>query len=636
MAWAQCSSPMLRDPSERFRLIAETISEVFWMATPDLSRVFYVSPAYERLWGRSVESVYRDPRSFLDAIHPDDRQRIARSVDERRDGRAFDHEYRIIHADGSIRWIWGRGASVRDADGAVAYHIGIAQDITRRRQIEAELAATAERFGLVSRATNDGIWDWDMTTNTAWWSEAYFTVFGFDRATTPSYEAWAACVHPDDRARVLASFERVIARAEHAWSDEYRFIKPDGAMIDVYDRAYVLHDDRGKPIRMVGAMMDITARRLLETQLRHAQKMEAIGQLAGGIAHDFNNMLQAATLELAMAAETSELPAKVADHIAHSRVALDRAASLTRQLLVFSRREAMRPRRIDLNAKLVDLARMLRRMIGEHIALQLDLAPGSIPIDADPAMIDQVLLNLAVNARDAMPRGGTLAVTTSVGDMACLVVRDTGGGIPAEHLPRIFEPFFTTKEPSAGTGLGLATVHAIVEQHRGRIEVASELANGTTFRIYLPVAGALDADGGPIDSAERVSANARGNEMILLVEDDASVRRSLRLLLEEAGYRIIEAERGAAALATVDASGPAIDLVLTDLVMPDGMSGRDLAVQITSKYPDTEIVFITGFSRDFGYADLEDEHALLHKPVDPKCLLATLRTALDRKALKRS
>jgi nitrogen-specific signal transduction histidine kinase/CheY-like chemotaxis protein len=394
-------------------------------------------------------------------------------------------------------------------------------------------------------------------------------------------------------------------------------------VLDVYDRGCVLFDEAGAPVRMVGAMIDITAHRTLEAQLRQAQKMEAIGQLAGGVAHDFNNILQAATLDLSMLRSTPGLPGKAAGHAHDIDGALERAATLTRQLLVFSRREAMRRRPLDLNTKLMDLARMLRRTIGEDIALHLDLAPGTIPIAADPGMIDQVLLNLVLNARDAMPRGGRLAISTTLArGEACITVQDSGAGIPQTDLPRIFEPFFTTKEPGHGTGLGLATVHGIVEQHGGRVEVDSTPMRGSTFRVYLPT-----SDGAAAADAVPPSTSTHGRETILLVEDEAIVRRSLRQVIEQAGYTVVEAESGPVALSSWDRLHGAIDLVLTDLVMPDGMTGRDLVAQLETRNPAVRAIYITGYARQL---EAGARHEILHKPVPADQLLGRIRASLDR------
>jgi PAS domain S-box-containing protein len=606
----------------RFRLVTEAISEVFWIVSADRSRTIYISPTYERVYGRPLEDVARDPRLFLEALHPDDRAVVAPSLDD--DGRPFEHEYRIVRPDGSIRWIRDRGQPVRDETGAIVSFMGVAQDVTERKQLEADLHQVVESLALTTQATSDGIWDWHIQANTVWWSDAMYTRFGFDRSTQPSYEAWSGSIHPDDRARVVESLAKAIEGREKFWSTEYRHVCADGRMLDIYDRGCVLFDDAGKPVRMVGAMIDVTAHRKLEAQLRQAQKMEAVGQLAGGVAHDFNNILQAATLDLSLLRTTPGLPAKAASHADDIEAALEKAATLTRQLLVFSRREAMRRRPLDLNTKLMDLARLLRRTIGEDIALHLDLAPGSLPIEADPGMIDQVLLNLVLNARDAMAGGGKLAISTTLerGD-ACITVQDTGAGIPAEDLPRIFEPFFTTKEPGHGTGLGLATVHGIVEQHGGRIEVDSALGRGTTFRVFLPTSDGATA----ANEASPGPARSHGHETILLVEDEAIVRRSLRQVIEQAGYTVVEAENGPVALSSWDRVNGAIDLVVTDLVMPDGMTGRDLIAQLEARNPQLRVIYITGYGRQL---EAGARHENLHKPVAADRLLGQIRASLDR------
>jgi CheY-like chemotaxis protein len=271
----------------------------------------------------------------------------------------------------------------------------------------------------------------------------------------------------------------------------------------------------------------------------------------------------------------------------------------------------------------MDLARMLRRTIGEDIALHLDLAPGTIPIAADPGMIDQVLLNLVLNARDAMQGGGRLAISTTLerGE-ACITVQDSGAGIPQDDLPRIFEPFFTTKEPGHGTGLGLATVHGIVEQHGGRIEVDSTPGRGSTFRVYLPT-----SDGAAAADAVPPSTSTHGRETILLVEDEAIVRRSLRQVIEQAGYTVVEAESGPVALSSWDRLNGAIDLVLTDLVMPDGMTGRDLVAQLETRNPKVRAIYITGYARQL---EAGARHEILHKPVPADQLLGRIRASLDR------
>jgi len=624
------------DPAERLRLITETIGEVFWMATFDLARMIYVSPAYERIWQRSCESLYEDPRSFLEVIHPDDLERVLRELQVERDGLPFDHEYRIVRGDGSVRWIWDRGYPVRDDDGRVDRYVGVAQDVTERKTAEFELAALADRFHLVSSATRDGIWDWDMIANTAWWSEAFYDAFGYDRATEPSYEAWLERIHPEDRARVRDGFAKAIDGCVHGWSDEYRLRMADGSVRYVFDRAHVLYDASGRPVRMVGAMMDVTARRSLESQLRHAQKMEAIGQLAGGVAHDFNNIVQSMLLqiELAQAGALGDAQATLLDDL---KASAERAARLTRQLLLFSRREAMQSRWVDLNAVVLELARLLGRVLREDITLELDLAPEALWVHGDPGMLDQVLLNLGVNAQDAMPGGGTMSITTARVDVAAGGVRrtgpharisvvDDGVGIPRDVLARVFEPFFTTKEPGRGTGLGLATAYGIVEQHRGWIEVESEVGRGSAFTVFLPIG---EPPGMVASDAPSVAFAPVRGETVLVVEDDDALRAVLRQLLEQQGYRVLAADHAAAALDAWERADGLVDLVLTDVVMPGGIDGWRLAAQLEARRPGQKILIATGYSSDLAQRALAPQQRLLQKPITPEALLRAVRALLD-------
>jgi PAS domain S-box-containing protein len=616
---------------EALRLITETISEVFWISPYDMSRMIYISPAYERIWGRSCESLYADPKSYLDAIHPDDVHRVLQDIATERFGEALDQRYRVVRPDGTVRWIWNRGYPVRDAAGAIDHYVGWAQDIT-------DLATLAERFQLMSRATDDAIWDWDMVTNVAWWSDAFFDHFGYDRAVAPGRGAWSARLHPDDLARVTASFADAIERGAGSWSEEYRLILPGGTVRDVFDRAYVLKDDAGKPVRMLGTMMDLTERRHLEAQLRQAQKMEAVGQLASGIAHDFNNILQAVILQLGVVGGLRDLPRAAAEHVRDIHAALDRAASLTRQLMVFSRREQMQPRWIDLNEQVGELARMLRRLLGEDIVLSVELAPGALPVLGDAGMIDQVIMNIAVNSRDAMPHGGTLSITSSAvergaergrrsGRYACVSLRDSGTGIAPDAMGHLFEPFFTTKEPGRGTGLGLAIAFGIVEQHGGWIDVETEVGRGTVFRTYLPLAGSPP----PAPDLTRVAPAARGHETLLVVEDDALIRRVVRTVLEEHGYRVVEAEGANQALRAWDHERGQIDLVLTDVIMPGGMDGRELATQLAARCDGVRVIFVTGYSRKVDVDQLGPHERLLHKPITAETLLMAVRASLDER-----
>jgi len=396
-------------------------------------------------------------------------------------------------------------------------------------------------------------------------------------------------------------------------------------------------------------MRDISARKLLEDQFRQSQKMEAIGQLAGGVAHDFNNMLAVirGNAELLLMDEDRHTAA-TNDCLKQITAASERAANLTRQLLAFSRKQVMQSQPLVLNRVIADLTRMLKRIIGEHIDLRCSYAEQLPYVRADAGMIEQVLLNLAVNARDAMPRGGHLLISTdtasfdtayaktrpeaSAGEFVCVAVTDTGTGIAPEHLPRIFEPFFTTKELGKGTGLGLATAYGIITQHRGWIDVSSQAGAGATFRIYLPVI--------PSPRVAPVAPQAGtelpgGTETILLVEDDYAVRVITRRVLESRGYKIYEATTAREAVEVWRSRAEEIALLLTDIVMPQGVTGRDLTDELRAQRPTLKVIFMSGYSADVIGKDTEFFRRIksyfLQKPFSAEVLLQTVRRCLDGK-----
>ncbi|MEZ5293156.1 MAG: PAS domain-containing protein [Vicinamibacterales bacterium] len=402
-------------------------------------------------------------------------------------------------------------------------------------------------------------------------------------------------------------------------------------------------DASGQVQGLLLVAVDVTDRVMAEEQFRHAQRMESIGILAGGVAHDFNNVLATVVMQVGLLSESPHLTAEERDGLEQIKRSADRATNLTRQLLMFSRRQVMQTRTLDLNEQVKDVVRMLRRIIGEDVELHLELKAGALLTRADPGMLDQVLLNLAVNARDAMPGGGRLTIETCArvlphssprpyadcpdGPYVCLRVRDTGSGIAPDVRPRIFEPFFTTKAPGHGTGLGLATVFGIVRQHRGWIDVTSEVGKGSAFTVMLPAV--VEEPSRPQVSARREMP--RGSETLLVVEDEAPVRVLVRKVLERAGYSVIEAGSGADGLAKWNAHGDAIRLVLTDLVMPDGMSGLALAARLLSERPDLKVLFASGYSADVAGRDFElkEGQNFLQKPFSPPQLLQAVRQALD-------
>ena len=399
-------------------------------------------------------------------------------------------------------------------------------------------------------------------------------------------------------------------------------------------QACPLRDRTGAITSALGISRDITGQRELEAQLRQSQKMEAIGQLAGGIAHDFNNILtviQGFSLTLL---EGEHDPVARESATRHIVDAVERATSLTRQLLAFGRRQVMQPQHVDLNELVTSLATMMRRVLGEEIDLQLQLWPAPLPIHADRGLIDQVLMNVVINARDAMPAGGiirveTVSQTSPQGTSAIVRVIDSGSGIPEDQLPRIFEPFYTTKAAGKGSGLGLATAFGIIAQHNGRIEVSSRLGRGTTFDVVLPASSGSPGLSAP---APPPATPLGGTETILLVEDEDAVRVLTRRVMERAGYTVIEAANGADGLRAWNQAGGKIDILLTDVVMPDGMSGRELADRLITARPGLRVVFTSGYSPDFAGRELrlKERQSFLQKPATPKAMLEAVRRSLDR------
>jgi PAS domain S-box-containing protein len=409
------------------------------------------------------------------------------------------------------------------------------------------------------------------------------------------------------------------------------------------DLGTTLIERAGKPPEVQGIGRDITRHRRLEDQLRHAQKMEAAGRLAGGVAHDFNNLLTVISGFGQLVLGRLESTDPKYPHLSEILKAADRGATLTRQLLAFSRQQVLQPQVLDLNVTLANIDRMLRHLIGEDVELSIVPGPALGRVKADPGEIDQVILNLAVNARDAMPHGGRLTLQTEnvnldearaaghypirPGQYVLLTVSDTGSGMDAETQKHIFEPFFTTKEQGKGTGLGLATVHGIVHQSGGYIYVYSELGNGSCFKIYLP---RVDQVAEPAESRQAIEHHARGTETILVVEDEAMVRDLTLEVLKESGYTVISAERPDDALRICAQNQGPIDLLLTDVVMP-GMSGLELAERLKPERPTMKVLYVSGYTADAvarrGMSD--PKTAFLQKPFAPGALVRKVREVLE-------
>jgi PAS domain S-box-containing protein len=558
-------------------------------------------------------------------------------------GPAVQLEKRYLHKGGEAIWTQVNVALVREPDGTPRYWISQIQDIRERRASEQALRASEQVLREVTENLSEMVFMLDLDAGRLLYlSPAFERVLKQPRGDFRDVMArWLASIHPDDRARVEATTGSL-----HLEQDvSYRLVDADGTIRWIHCRTFPIADANGRVHRAVGVVEDITDRRRFEHDLHHAQKMEAFGQLAGGVAHDFNNLLAVILPHTQLAARSLNLEPRVAESLAAIGTAAQRAAVLTRQLLQLGRRDVLQPHDLDLNETVTNFAGMLRRVLREDVNLQVALAPSLPAVSADPNMLGQVMMNLALNARDAMPDGGSITISTAVvtlteddarsidsahaGAYSCIQVTDTGTGIDPKVIHRLFEPFFTTKPPGKGTGLGLATVRGIVQQHGGCVSVESRLGHGTTVRLLLP---SLSRE--PEKSVLRQSVAPRGgNETVLVVEDEASVRKTTVHVLEQHGYRVMSATDAADALRTLNDHGAGLSLVITDLVMPGTISGRELVAKIATAWPHIRVVLMSGYSPEvFGRElALRTGDQFVSKPVAIDRLLDIVRVSLDQR-----
>jgi len=607
-----------------------------WTSSEELDVLLGIGPEFRR----NIEG-------WLKLVHPEDREAMQRYLLEHvvRDRNCFDREYRIVRAsDGQTRWVHGRGRLEDDPATGSLLMIGTIQDVTERKSTELALALSEKRLRLVTESTTEGVWDWNTVTNKVYFSDTCAKMLGYSPGEIPDeFGAWYALILDDERASFSARVAECLDGRAENYLGEFRARAKDGRLrwIRICGKV-VAAEENGRTTRMVGTMSDVGERRQLEDQLRQAQKLEAVGQLAGGVAHDFNNILAAMTLQLDLMYCDIRDSARTSEGVTELRKAVQRAAGLTRQLLLFSRRTAPETQPIDLNDVVVELLKMLSRLIGENVELRLEAGSALPLIEADVGMAEQVLMNLVVNARDAMPKGGRLTIRTDKieisanettqsasrrpGKYVRLIVEDTGSGMSAEVRKRIFEPFFTTKEVGRGTGLGLATIHGIVAQHHGWIEVESEEWKGSRFTVFWP---AITAEGKARPVSNKKTTVPHGDETILLVEDEAVVRRNISACLQQLGYRVLEACNGRDAL--VVCAGVDIDLLFTDMLMPEDMSGAELTTVLRKSRPNLRVVISSGYSAELADHKKGERDGIMYlpKPYELADLANTVRCCLD-------
>jgi PAS domain S-box-containing protein len=692
----------LQQSEERYRMLAENIQEVFWMADQRKPEMIYVSPAYEEVWGRTCRSLYEQPRSFLEAVHPEDRERVMASLERQSRGESTEEEYRIVRPDGSVRWIYDQGFPIRDETGQVYRVAGIAEDITERKRAGEIFRIRTEQLAAVTDAMlaflENGNWQAASAKLLRGALDLTESEYGFVgvvaegpvlRILAHEGVAWDTAINREFYENALKTyreagyleftgfknlFGEVITTGKTVISNDPASAPRSGGlppghppmrsflgvpvlrgaevvgMIGVANRpgGYTHSDETNLEVlsHATGVLYESYRQQereaALERQLYQAQKMEAVGTLAGGVAHDFNNVLtciigfaQMALFEDGASSQWREYVAKIPEQ---GR----RAAKLISQLLTFSRQAVTERQPLVLLPLVKETAKMLERTVPENISIRLN-APGDVwTVNADPTQMQQVLLNLCVNAGHAMPEGGELTLglenvtldeaycrqyaCAKSGDYVCLSVRDTGIGMTPEVQARIFEPFFTTKEVGRGTGLGLAMVYGIVKEHGGHVNVYSEVGKGSEFKVYLPAMAAKKAH--QVASAEESPPG--GAETLLLVEDDDVVLMAGQRMLELLGYTVLTARDGREAIEVHRAYPGEIALVLTDLVMPN-MGGRELFEALRQADPEAKVLLMSGYGpqKDLTEMRARGLKGFVQKPLDFAGLGRAVRRALD-------
>jgi two-component system, cell cycle sensor histidine kinase and response regulator CckA len=640
------SEERLEKSKEGFRMAEEAANVGTWDMDLKTGKLAW-SDSLRRLMGAApdLEATYE---TFLEWVHPDDRGRFDQTIKESLEGGTeFEIQYRICRG-GVEGWMESRGRGLTDANGRPVRSVGVTLDISKRHAMQELLARSEEGMRLAQELGGVGTWDTDLKTHETTWSENLRRLSGVGDDVDAGRESFVALVHPDDRAEFRGAMKMAVDEGGGHLDLEFRLVRPsDGELRWMLARGDTVTDAAGSSLRFVGFLLDITERHAaedhqakLEQQLRQAHKLEAVGRLAGGIAHDFNNILLAIRGNGELALDALKQGENALEEVEEMVEAADRAATLTAQLLAFSRRQVLQAEVLDLTEVVGDMDKLLRRMIGEDVELHAVVSDEPVRVSADRSQVEQVIANLAVNGRDAMPDGGvlTLEVTTALigaeeqidlapGRYAMLAVSDTGRGMDSETAAQIFEPFFTTKDE--GTGFGLSTVHGIVVQSGGSIWVYSEVDHGTTFKIFLPLAE--QAAAGEAKTPKQVaSITTSTGETILLVEDDPHVQRIVGNMLRRSGYQVLTAAGAEEALALAQGDHDTIHLLLSDLIMP-GTSGRELAEQIQALLPGISVLYMSGYTDDavIRRGVLEAGMAFIQKPFGGEDLRRRVREVLD-------
>jgi two-component system, cell cycle sensor histidine kinase and response regulator CckA len=621
----------LRESEERFRNMADTAPVMIWVTGPDKLFTF-VNRTWLNFTGRSMEQELGN--GWAAGVHPDNQQRCYEAFCSAFDARrSFQLEYRLRRRDGEYRSILCSGIPRFSTGGIFEGYIGSNVDIT---DLQSE-----QRFRQLAENIDQVFWMLDIAREQILYvSPAFEKVWGCSSAILYRNRGWLLeSIHEEDRNRFTAFLAKVKSDAAE---ESYRIVRPDGSVRWIQDRAFPIYDPEGRPYRVVGIAEDVTTHRELEEQLRQAHKMEAVGRLAGGIAHDFNNLLTIIGGYSRMLLDSSPVTGPTRERLEQVLNAANRASTLTRQLLAFSRRQVWQPKVVNLNRLLSNMEALLRPLIGEHITIETNFDSEASSVEVDPHQIEQVVMNLAANARDAMPHGGRLRIQTTMTNPSAirtksspsgiakwvrLRISDTGCGMDDRTLERAFEPFFTTKGLGKGTGLGLSTVYGIVRQNQGEIHVSSELGRGTVFDLYFPSVPECQAESElPVNDLPKAAAT----ETILVAEDEPGVRELVKQTLEQLGYRVLDATDGYEALQLVEQHGSQIHLLLTDVIMPL-MNGHELAMRLRSVRPGVKVLYMSGYADEvLAFHGIDrPEIAFIQKPFTASELAGRVDTLLS-------
>ena len=624
---------------ELFRLISENVADMIAVVDMEGRRI-YNSLSYQTVLGYTPEELQQS--SSMDQIHPEDRAKVQHAAQEARaSGIGQPLEYRIRHKDGSWRVLESTASVIYDSKGLPEKFVIVNRDISERKRVQEALRLADAGFRSMVEDAPYGICRWNSEGKFLAANPALRKMLGYQAA-----EELLAANLKREIFRVPGEFQTITDladRVEDFKDVEMEWKRQDGGPITTRCSGRRVEGDSGQPGCYEMFVEDITQRRILERQLHMAGKMEAVGRLSGGIAHDFNNLLGVIIGYSQLLKQALGADHPLTEHAIEIEKAGERAAALTRQLLAFSRQQILTVTVVNMNDLVRDMEKMLPRLIGEDIAMSIALDPSLNAVKADRNQLEQVILNLAVNARDAMPQGGTLRIETSnveldeayrrkhaearPGHYVRLAVSDSGAGMDAETQAHIFEPFFTTKELGKGTGLGLATVYGVVKQSDGYVWVDSEPGQGASFQVYLPrVEEVADSLRVGSDSTE----NLRGSETILLVEDAEPLRKLAASLLAAHGFNVLSASDAEQALKIAAAHKGPIDIVVTDVIMP-GENGRVLAERLTATYQGIKVLYISGYTDSFiaGHGVLGADCNLLNKPFTETALIHKVREVLD-------